>query len=478
MAIPGRGDGVRRDAARPVRRQLGMGDGPTAMLSTPREANEVEVCARCHARRGQFSDVNPQAASFLDAFRPALIEPGLYHADGPQLDEVFKGGSFLQSRMHDAGVTCADCHDPHSGATLLEGNALCGQCHEPTTFDSPEHHFHKEGTEGALCTACHMPPTDYMIVDARHDHSFRIPRPELTVEFGIPNACTGCHVQRDAEWALRHLDERHPGRGPGFQDFAGAFAAFDRGLPGAREEIVAYLEATERPAIVTASALRRLAGQPSLEALAVAVEHLTSPEPLERAAATEMVALAAPAARLDLLAPLLTDQSRLVRMDAARTLAGPIEETMDAATRASFEAALAEYIAAQMYDAERPEANANLAALHLDRGDLEAARRAFEDALVRDPTFVPAIIGLAQVIGATDGAAAAERLRAATRSQPELGGTRPCARPRTRARRRPRGSARLAGPGGRTCPGRATVRLCPCRRAARDGTQVAGDRAA
>ncbi len=68
---------------------------------------------------------------YLDGYLPALLEAGLYHADGQIDGEVYEYGSFLQSRMYHTGVTCYDCHDPHTAKLRAEGNALCGQCHSP-----------------------------------------------------------------------------------------------------------------------------------------------------------------------------------------------------------------------------------------------------------------------------------------------------------------------------------------------------------
>jgi hypothetical protein len=44
-----------------------------------------------------------------------------------------------------------------------------------------------------------MPNTAYMIVDPRRDHSMRVPRPDLTVSLGVPNACNACHTKLDAK---------------------------------------------------------------------------------------------------------------------------------------------------------------------------------------------------------------------------------------------------------------------------------------
>ncbi|MBK9244504.1 MAG: hypothetical protein IPM30_06540 [Burkholderiales bacterium] len=121
------GDGQRHQADKGLtvvldeRRGVGWAiDAATgnAARSRPRETSrEIETCARCHARRGQFTDAWHAGNRLADGYRAALIEPGLYWDDGQQRDEVFNHGSFLGSRMHARGVTCSDCHDPHSGRT-------------------------------------------------------------------------------------------------------------------------------------------------------------------------------------------------------------------------------------------------------------------------------------------------------------------------------------------------------------------------
>lgn len=86
-------------------------------------ANELDVCARCHSRRSQIYEDHPRGASLLDTHVPALIEPPLYFDDGQIREEVYEYGSFLQSKMHGAGVTCSDCHEPHGTRLRAPGNA-------------------------------------------------------------------------------------------------------------------------------------------------------------------------------------------------------------------------------------------------------------------------------------------------------------------------------------------------------------------
>jgi formate-dependent nitrite reductase cytochrome c552 subunit len=186
-----------------------FGKGLHAIRSVSNQP-EIDTCAQCHSR---------QVAAVAEGYRPgepiddyyemALLEEGLYHADGQIQDEVFDVGSFLQSKMHAKGVRCSDCHNPHSLKLKFEGNALCAQCHVPAKYDTPAHHHHTMGTPGASCVECHMPATHYMVVDPRRDHSLRVPRPDLSVALGTPNACNNCHTkpEESAAWAAA-------GRGP------------------------------------------------------------------------------------------------------------------------------------------------------------------------------------------------------------------------------------------------------------------------
>src|SRR5690606_1313941 len=194
--------------------------------SEPRTGQrEIEVCAQCHSRRAQIAEGYVPGNPLTDQYLPSLLVAGLYHPDGQQLDEVYTWGSFLQSRMFAAGVTCSDCHEPHGGRLRAEGNAVWTTCHTPALYDGPGHHFHPGGGEAARCVSCHMPATTYMRIDPRRDHSLRVPRPDRTVDIGVPNACNACHTDRSPAWAAAAVREWYGRDAGGFQHFAEAFAA-------------------------------------------------------------------------------------------------------------------------------------------------------------------------------------------------------------------------------------------------------------
>jgi tetratricopeptide (TPR) repeat protein len=392
-----------------------------AARSRPRETSrEIETCARCHARRGQFSDDWRPGRPFGDAFRAALLEPGLYHVDGQQRDEVYTYGSFLQSRMHVSGVTCSDCHDPHSGKLLAPGNAACAQCHAPSKYDAPSHTHHAAGSKAAECVACHMPTTTYMVVDPRHDHSFRIPRPDRTVALGVPNACNQCHAKESAQWAAEAIAKWFPQPRLGFQTFAEGFHVADRGAPGAPGALIRIAEERTQPAIVRASALQRLGRYLSPVSLPTVRNALNDPDPMVRAAAVNALAGADATTRAQLLARMLGDPVRLVRMDAARTLAGEAEARLAPDDRKRFQSALEEYVAAQRFNADRPEGHAGLGILAATRGRDDEAAAAYRKALELDPTYVQAALNLADLDRALAREDEAERtLREAVKRLPQ-----------------------------------------------------------
>lgn len=218
--------------------------GLTIAFETADPEAEIQQCASCHSRREPLGTDSPTPGTgFHDAFRLALLRPGLYHPDGQILDEVYVYGSFLQSRMYASGVRCSNCHEPHAGALRAAGNALCTQCHGPagnadfsslskTDYDSPAHHFHEAGSEGSQCKSCHMGQRIYMGIDGRRDHSFRIPRPDLSVSLGTPNVCTDCHLEQSAAWAAAEVAARFPESTHRGAHFSAAFAAAWTGSAG------------------------------------------------------------------------------------------------------------------------------------------------------------------------------------------------------------------------------------------------------
>jgi len=401
--------------------------GLVADLKTPK--SQVEVCAACHSRRSELTATPVPGQPHLDHYLPSLLREGLYHADGQQLDEVFVVGSYRQSKMYRMGVACTHCHDPHSAKPKLQGNALCLQCHQPQanpafpsaagTYDSPQHHHHAAGSAGAQCTACHMPAKNYMVIQPRPDHSMRIPRPDLSVTLGTPNACNQCHADKTAQWAADAVTRWYgtPQRPP---HYGQVFAAARRGAAGAAQSLAALAGDAAQPPIVRASALDLLRGPSVGVDQRVAATQDADAE--VRAAAAASLEDVDASLRVPTLAPLLKDPVRAVRIAAARSLAPLPHEQFDAATRQAFDAALAEYVAAQKVALDMPGPNLNLAVLYSRTGRDAEAESAYRTALKIDPDFTPARANLAHFYAERRRAADAEGvLREGLQRQPGIG---------------------------------------------------------
>lgn len=368
-----------------------------AVRSVPRETrNEIQVCAQCHSRRAQIAEGYVAGAPLLDHYLPSLLTPDLYHADGQQLDEVYTHGSFLQSKMFHAGVTCSDCHDPHSGRLRAPGDQVCAQCHSPTRFETPAHHFHETASDGARCVACHMPETPYMQIDPRRDHSIRVPRPQLTVELGTPNACSACHQDRSAAWAAEQVREWYDHDPVGFQSFAAELHPEGENTAEQSGALAAIAGDPTQPAIVRASSLSRLAGRQGRPVLEAALPALRDVDPLVRYSALSALDGIPPREWATQAAPLLEDSVRVVRGQAAWLFA-PFSTGLSGEQRLTFERASEEFIASQRYLADRPEGRTTLGSFFLRLGRAAEAETEYRAALRLSPSFVPAYVNLADL---------------------------------------------------------------------------------
>ena len=365
----------------------------------PRQGRtEVETCARCHSRRSSQQADYVHGEPILDTHRVSLLDGALYYPDGQILDEVYVYGSFLQSKMYRKGVTCKDCHEPHGLHVRGEGNSVCAACHDVGRYDSRSHHFHEPGTKGASCIECHMPSRTYMVVDPRHDHSFRVPRPDLSASLGVPNACNDCHRangNRSPKWAAETVVQWYGAERP--HHYGEILDAGRRGLPGAGDRLARLASEPETPGIVRATSLEMLGSLPSRETPSVIQAGLADEDPLVRLGAVEGAVALDPAARHRLAVALLSDPVRGVRIEAARLLSEVPLEFFTTEQRRALDAALEEYRKAQRRNADWPESHMNLALVHLARGELPEARRAYENALRLDPSFTRAYVNLADL---------------------------------------------------------------------------------
>jgi Tfp pilus assembly protein PilF len=383
----------------------------------------VESCAPCHARRSSLGPYDYMHSEFLANAIPQLPVPPYYHIDGQFLEEDYEFGSFTQSKMYMKDVRCGDCHDPHSLQRKFEGNALCTQCHRADEYDTYNHHLHKYKGEtgnsfynkkgekvevgaGALCRDCHMPGRYFMGIDRRYDHSIRIPRPDLSIQLGTPNACTHCHDDKTDQWALEYVNKWYGERKKAH--YATILADGAEGKPGADSGLLRIINSNLYPEIIRAAAIGYLSSYQSEQAQEALKKALNDPDPLLRYTAVENYVTVDSAGLFDVLAPLLSDPVISVRMEAADRLATFSKKAFNEIQYALFVIALEEYKKSQEYVADFPMGRHNLGNFYSKINDIPKAEENYREALVIDKLFYPAQSNLAMIYyrqGKTDAAA-------------------------------------------------------------------------
>jgi predicted CXXCH cytochrome family protein len=330
-------------------------------------------------------------------------------------------------------VRCSDCHDVHSTQLKAAGNALCAQCHNPApparftglkakNYDSPEHHFHPQDSPGGQCVNCHMPAKNYMVVDPRRDHSLRIPRPDLSVKLGTPNACNSCHSDQDARWAAAQIADWYGPERRQEKHYGETLAAARTGETGAQQALQQLAAAVAQPAIVRASALELLYPQDQ-DSLKTLINAARDSDGLIRTMAVRALERLPPQYLGEVLTPLLDDPLRAVRLEAAQALATAPRSGFNEQQRQAFEQTLDEYRAVQLATGDvMPGAHLNLAVVEADLGHAEEAERQYRRALEMDPAFLPARVNLANLYNAQQRNDEAEQeLRTALQYAPQEG---------------------------------------------------------
>ena len=371
-------------------------DKPIAQrVSTNDNDAQIDTCARCHSRRSHLGDYQ-HGQQLSQTHRLALLEPGLYYPDGQIRDEVFVHGSFLQSKMYQAGVTCTDCHNPHSGKIYTQTNALCASCHQAKVFDTPEHHHHQPSSAGAQCVDCHMSTTTYMGVDARRDHSMQIPRPDLSINTGTPNACNKCHEDKSADWAMMHLSEWGQLRRDQHTERTLAFHAASLGQAKAQQTLQEIAASQEQPAIWRASAVNALviSNQNALTTLQLA---LGSSDPLIRQSAVRQAGNLPDNLKRDLLLPLLGDEDLSVRLALAFGLSDVAHSSLSQTQAQQLRALDTEYRAIAERHLDQAEQHLSLGDYEARQGNIDAALIRYQSALQKNPQLLAAYINKADV---------------------------------------------------------------------------------
>jgi len=397
------------DMARPVTENYSL----VVKTSGIDSRDQVELCAPCHARRAILGDYTHAEPDLMDSMLPSLLNEGLYFVDGQILEEVYVYGSFTQSKMYGREVRCSDCHDVHSIKTVKSGNELCLQCHRAGVYDARAHHFHKKKGEkgepiksadgqvlfdvgtGAQCVQCHMPGRYYMGNDYRPDHSFRIPRPDLSIKLGTPNACNRCHIDTSNRWSDEYFTKWY---GPGRRaHYATIIDAGRKRLPEAYQDLSRLAADPLYPVIVRATALSLLGSYPPAQTSTAYELALMDDEALIRRTAVDQLNVPELKRQSALLTSALYDPVKAVRTEAARRMTEIPALKLDAGQKKVYQNTLVEYQDSMEYSADFAFGRYNLGNLLANLKQPDKAVENYRAAVRVDNRFYPAKVNLAML---------------------------------------------------------------------------------
>ncbi|NMH61496.1 tetratricopeptide repeat protein [Alteromonas ponticola] len=356
-----------------------------------RDNRFMQNCFACHSLRSPLTDGFEADKPFLDQFSPILLSQPFYHADGQISEEVYVYGSFLQSKMFREGVNCLDCHDKHTMQVKTDTNGLCLQCHNSNEYQTSSHLNHPIESEGAQCVNCHMPENTYMGVDSRRDHSFKVPRPELTKELGVPNACNGCHQDESVNWAIEKVAKMYGHKNP-FSSNEKAYIRLQHGEMLTAEQHLAIINDESLNEIYRASTIALLPNSFRTLNDSDIKEWVTSELPLIRLATAQIGNLLPVEQRLKTYRQLITDEYKAIRVEAVRHLVG-----VEGIELASIKSAFDEMMTANEINLWRGEGALNMSLIQMQMQQYSAAIQSLRHAIDVDPYFDVAYINLADI---------------------------------------------------------------------------------
>jgi len=403
--------GFNRNLSTSVKKWQAENDSKTLAPQEIEHSQQVLTCAQCHSRRSQISDNNHVTGNaFGERYLLDLVTNTNYHPDGQVYNEDFVYGSFLQSKMYQKGVVCSNCHDPHSAKLKLPTETLCLQCHQADNYANKSHHQHNDDSTGSQCVNCHMPETTYMEIDARRDHGFHIPRPDLSLQLGTPDTCLSCHKDKTSNWSLDKVNTWFPATEQRQahkkeKDFAAVFSVTNLSLSDQQwqsvsSELSRIAQTLSYAPIIRASALTKMAETSNNNTvIAIARALKNDNEYIRLGAVIALQGRGAQAIQTEkwrLLSPLLTDKVLAVRTSAAFTLAS-LWQQLSTEQKEQLTPALSEYLSSQDYNNDRGFAHSNKGIVYSYQGKLEKAINSFEQGISIEPNFAQAYINLSQI---------------------------------------------------------------------------------
>jgi predicted CXXCH cytochrome family protein len=373
-------------------------DSSIARRTHPHNTRQlIAMCARCHARRGTLDEDYRFGKSLPDTHSPSLLKDNLYFADGQIKDEDYEYASFLQSKMYKAGVFCTDCHDPHSAKVYVAGNALCYRCHSAEKYGSKLHHFHNVNSAGAKCVSCHMPTRTYMAVDPRLDHSIRIPRPDLTLKLGTPNACNQCHSDKTAQWALNAFKKWYGDPSRFGTHYGEVIAEARKASPLVKQDLIQWATDTSASPMVRATMLSLMQNVPGATEEQPVIRELSDPDPLVRYGAEQAASILNNNEKSKYLFKALKDSVLLIRTNAASILTTSQVNFENQKDQELLSQVTGEYILTQLTNADFPSSWLNLGLLYWSQHRSGAAEEAYKRSIELGPGLPYGYINLADL---------------------------------------------------------------------------------
>lgn len=361
---------------------------------TPAQKNDT--CAPCHAKMIPITNTFMPGDRFFDHYDLAALENLDYYPDGRDLGENFTYTTWLMSPCVKSGkLDCMHCHTSSGRYRFKEKEKLnsdCLPCHESRVKDAQAHTNHPRESPGNRCVSCHMPMTEFARMK-RSDHSMLPPVPASTIAFTSPNACTICHINKDARWAdetvrtWRKRDYQAP-----FLHRAALVDAARKRDWSKLPDIGAYLRGRDRDEIFATSLIRLLRACPRQEKWSMVLDAMDDPSPLIRSAAAEALSEYPSGKAYRALIKAADDEYRIVRIRAAAALAGFPDSDIAEADRRNVDGALKEYVNSLMIRTDLWTSYYNMGNYFLRAGYPKQAIESYGLATQRDPrTPVPLV---------------------------------------------------------------------------------------
>ncbi len=306
---------------------------------TPSQVNSA--CAPCHAKAYPLTPEYPPAEDFFDHFDLITLEHNDFSPDGRDLGENYTYTLWmLNPCAKNEKLDCVYCHTSSGryrfrDEVTSDVNAACTQCHSDKRENIAAHSRHPAESAAGRCIACHMPTTRFAAM-RRSDHSHRPPSPQAAELYGATSACILCHKDQSESWAAEFVRVWHPDSTirPRMLREADLVNAARHSDWSKLNDMLTYMSEENSEPVVTTSLLRLIPRSSDPRIWPAIQQLLWDPSPLVRgAAAAALRDNLNSNSSVEALCRVLNDKSRLVRIQAAHSLAPYPRRALDPATR-------------------------------------------------------------------------------------------------------------------------------------------------